>query len=133
VRDDTGVYAGYTVPRFYDTLLAKLVVWGPDRDAAIARMSRALGEYHVAGVRTTIPMLQHIMAHPDFQAGRLSTHFIDRLMLADRPEAGGRRRMVALIAAALAAYEQAGRRAPLPTPQASPWAQAGRPRTRGPR
>ena len=130
VRDDTGVYAGYTVPRFYDTLLAKLIVWGPDREAAIARMTRALGEYHVAGVRTTIPVLQHIMAHADFQAGRLSTAFIDRLMLADRPEAGGRRRTVALIAAALAAYEQVGRRAPLPTPPVSPWTQSGRPGAR---
>ncbi len=54
VRDDTGVYAGYTIPRFYDTLMAKLIVWGPDRDAAIARMRRALAEYQVVGVQTTI-------------------------------------------------------------------------------
>ncbi len=128
MRDDSGVYAGYTVPRYYDTLLAKLVVWGPDRDAAIARMTRALGEYHVAGVRTTIPFLQHIVRSPDFVAGRLSTHFVDRLMEAERADAGGRRRPVALIAAALAAYEQAGRRAPAPPAGGpGPWKLSGRP------
>jgi len=129
VRDDSGVYGGCTIPRFYDTLMAKLIVWGADRDAAIARMSRALSEYHVAGVRTTIPMLQHIMRHPDFVAGRLSTAFMERFLSVDRAAAAGRRRNVALIAAALAAYEQAGKRAPLPPAAGpSPWAQAGRPR-----
>jgi acetyl/propionyl-CoA carboxylase alpha subunit len=132
VREDSGVYAGYTIPRYYDTLMAKLIAWGPDRDTAVARMRRALGEYHVAGVHTTIPVLAHILEHPDFVAGRLSTAFIDRLMLAERAEAAGARRSVAIIAAALAAYEQAGRRAPLPPgASTSPWAQAGRPARRG--
>src|SRR5262249_48815490 len=76
VRDDSGVYAGYTVPRFYDTLLAKLIVWGADRDAAVARMARALAEYTVVGLPTTIPLLQHIIADEDFAAGRLSTQFL---------------------------------------------------------
>jgi len=128
VRDDSGVYAGYTIPSFYDTLMAKLIVWGPDRDAAIARMSRALGEYHVAGVRTTIPLLQHILRDPDFVAGRLSTHFVDRLLRSDRAEAAGRRRSLALIAATLQAYEQAGARPPAPPASGtSPWKQSGRP------
>ena len=130
VRDDSGVYAGYTIPRFYDTLMAKLIVWGADREAAIARMARALGEYHVAGVRTTIPLLQHVMRDPDFMAGRMSTHFIDRLLRSDRAEAAGSRRTVALIAAALAAYEQAGAAPPPAGPAMSPWKQAGRPSTR---
>jgi acetyl/propionyl-CoA carboxylase alpha subunit len=131
VRHDSGVYAGYSIPRYYDTLMAKLIVWGPDRDAAIARMSRALAEYHVSGVRTTVPVLQHIMAHPDFVAGRLSTHFMERLLVLDRAEAGARRRTMALIAAALDAYEQAGRRAPQAAPPGgSPWAQSGRPGAR---
>jgi acetyl-CoA carboxylase biotin carboxylase subunit len=133
VRDDTGVYAGCTIPRFYDTLMAKLIVWGPDRDAAIARMARALGEYTVAGVQTTIPILQRIIAHPDFVAGRLSTGFMERLLVADKPEAAGRHRTIALIAAALTAYERAGRpasaggspTAPATTPGA--WRQALRP------
>jgi acetyl-CoA carboxylase, biotin carboxylase subunit len=127
VRDDSGIYEGYTIPRFYDTLMAKLVVWGPDRREAIARMARALSEYKVVGVQTTIPVLEHIMRHPDFVAGRLSTHFMDRLMAQDRAEAAGRRRQVALVAAALAAYERAGRQQPLPSPAPNPWKQAGRP------
>jgi acetyl-CoA carboxylase biotin carboxylase subunit len=129
VRDDTGVYAGYTIPRFYDTLMAKLIVWGPDREAAIARMAQALSEYKVVGVQTTIPILQRIVAHPDFVAGRLSTGFMERLLAADRPEGAGRRRKVALIAAALTAYDRAGRPAPAMTPPAvsSPWRQALRP------
>jgi len=132
VRDDSGVYGGYTIPRFYDTLMAKLIVWGPDREAAIARMGRALAEYKVVGVQTTIPILQHIMRDPDFAAGRLSTHFVDRLLAVDRPEAGGRRRTIALAAAALAAYDRAGRQAPAVSPTGgSAWRQAVRPGWRG--
>jgi len=129
VRDDTGVYAGYTISRFYDTLMAKLIVWGPDREAAIARMAQALSEYKVVGVQTTIPILQRIVAHPDFVAGRLSTGFMERLLAVDRPEGAGRRRKVALIAAALTAYDRAGRTAPVVTPSATPsrWRQALRP------
>jgi acetyl-CoA carboxylase, biotin carboxylase subunit len=133
VRDDTGVYAGCTIPRFYDTLMAKLIVWGPDREAAIARMTRALGEYEVAGVQTTIPILRRIVAHPDFAAGRLSTGFMERLLATDQPEAGGRHRTIALIAAALTAYERAGRPAPPAGPTIGPgaWRQALRPGWRG--
>ena len=134
VRDDTGVYAGCTIPRFYDTLMAKLIVWGPDREAASARMARALAEYTVTGVKTTIPILQRIIAHPDFAAGRLSTGFMERLLATDRPEGAGRHRTVALIAAALTAYDRAGRRAPAaaaPSAQPGPWRQALRPSWRG--
>ena len=132
VRDDSGVYSGYTIPRFYDTLMAKLVVWGTDREAAIARMTRALAEYKVVGVQTTIPILEHIMRDENFIAGRLSTHFLDRMMDVDRPEAAGGRRNVALIAAALAAYDRAGRSAPSPTTTSqSAWRQAIRPSWRG--
>jgi acetyl-CoA carboxylase biotin carboxylase subunit len=128
VRDDSGVYAGSTVPRFYDTLMAKLIVWAPDREAAIARMARALGEYKVVGVPTTIPILQHIMRDPAFVAGRLSTHFLDRLMGVDRPEAAGRRRTVALVAAALAVYEDVETRAARAAPAAAgAWRQSVRP------
>jgi acetyl-CoA carboxylase biotin carboxylase subunit len=126
VRNDAGVYAGATVPRFYDTLIAKLVVWGPDRKAAIARMSRALDEYQVAGVRTTIPLLRRIMADPGFREGRLSTGYLDRLLAAPAPAPAAAD--VALIAAALTAYERAGRRAPgVVAPAGSAWKQAGRP------
>jgi acetyl-CoA carboxylase, biotin carboxylase subunit len=108
-RDDSGAYEGYTVPRFYDTLLAKLIVWGADRPSAIQRMARALSEYKVVGILTTIPVLAQIVAHEDFRAGRLSTAFLDRVLptfVAER----NRARSVAVIAAVLAEYERLGRR-----------------------
>jgi acetyl-CoA carboxylase, biotin carboxylase subunit len=128
VRDDSGVYEGYTVPRHYDTLIAKLIVWGADRDAAIARMARALGEYKVVGVRTTIPVLARIVAHEDFRAGRLSTSFLERAM----PElvaAGGRFAPIALIAAVLAEYERLGHSTLSVPPATSPnvWRLGSRP------
>jgi len=125
VRDDSGVYEGYTVPRFYDTLMAKLIVWGADRDGAIARMERALGEYRVSGVRTTLPVLRRIIRHPDFAAGRIDTQFMDRLPAG---HGDGSRRSAAIIAAALEAYERSGREtAGSPPSGMSPWTRAGRP------
>ena len=109
VRDDSGAYEGYTVPRFYDTLISKLIVWGADRAAACDRMARALAEYKIVGVRTTIPVLERIIAHPDFRAGRLSTAFLDRVLPAVHPN-DARHRDIAVIAAVLAEYER-GRRA----------------------
>src|SRR5690348_13036997 len=76
VRVDSGLYAGLQVPLFYDPLLAKLIVWGTDRTQAIARMRRALLEYQVMGVRTTLPFARWLMDHPRFIAGDLSTDFI---------------------------------------------------------
>jgi len=105
VREDSGVCEGATISRFYDTLLAKLIVWGADRPAAIDRMRRALGEYRVVGVRTTVPALARIMDHPDFRAGRLSTAFLDRVM-PELAAAGGEHEAVALVAAALAHHER---------------------------
>jgi acetyl-CoA carboxylase biotin carboxylase subunit len=104
-RDDSGVYEGARISRFYDTLLSKLVVWGADRPAAIARMARALGEYKVVGVRTTIPVLERIMADEDFRAGRLSTAFLDARLPAWHAS-DGRHASVAVIAAVLAQYER---------------------------
>ena len=121
VRDDSGAYEGYTVPRFYDTLLAKLIVWGVDRTAAIQRMVRALAEYKVVGILTTIPVLAHIVAHEDFRAGRLSTGFLDRI-LPTLAATRDRARAIAIIAAVLAEYERLGHRtiveAPPPAPDA---------------
>ncbi|OLB94583.1 MAG: acetyl-CoA carboxylase biotin carboxylase subunit [Candidatus Rokubacteria bacterium 13_1_40CM_68_15] len=119
VRDDSGVREGYTVPRHYDTLLAKLIVWGVDRDAAIARMARALAEYKIVGVRTTLPVLERIVAHEDFRAGRLSTAFIDRLLPGLQAEPG-RHGDIAIIAAVLSHYERLRSVAPAPTPPTSP-------------
>jgi acetyl-CoA carboxylase biotin carboxylase subunit len=65
------------VPPFYDSLLGKLVVWGRDRDEALARARWALAEFRVAGVATTIPFHLRVLDHPLFRAGTVSTHFID--------------------------------------------------------
>jgi acetyl-CoA carboxylase biotin carboxylase subunit len=80
VRVDTHAYAGYRVPRFYDSLLLKVVVHGQTRDEAVACMRRALDEMRVEGVKTTIPVHQRILQHPDFLAGRTSTQFLARLL-----------------------------------------------------
>jgi len=121
VRDDSGAYEGYTVPRFYDTLLAKLMVWGVDRATAISRMARALAEYKVVGILTTIPVLAHIVAHEDFRAGKLSTGFLDRL-LPTLTATRDRARAVAVIAAVLAEYERLGHHTLVePSPAADNW------------
>ncbi len=78
VRVESGVRADYTIPPFYDSLLAKLVVWGADRTEAIARMRRALADYQIDGVITTIPFHRAALAHPVFQSGELSVNFIPR-------------------------------------------------------
>jgi acetyl-CoA carboxylase biotin carboxylase subunit len=86
IRDDGGVAAGYQVPVFYDSLIAKLIAWARTRDEAIARMSRALREYQVVGLKTTIPFFLWLMQQPDYVAGQYDTTYLD-LLLADR---GGR-------------------------------------------
>jgi acetyl-CoA carboxylase biotin carboxylase subunit len=77
VRVDSAVYEGYFVPPFYDSMIAKLIVHARSRDLAIARMRRALGAMVVEGVKTTIPLHLKIMDDPEFQAGRLSTRFME--------------------------------------------------------
>jgi acetyl-CoA carboxylase, biotin carboxylase subunit len=79
VRVDTHAYAGYRVPPYYDSLLAKVIVHARTRNDAIACMRRALSEMRVEGVKTTIPVHQRILQHPDFLAGRTSTQFLARL------------------------------------------------------
>ena len=76
VRLDSGIYPGMPIPLFYDSLLAKLICWGQDREEALARLRRALDEYTISGVRTTIPFHQWLVCHPAFVAGDFSTDFI---------------------------------------------------------
>jgi acetyl-CoA carboxylase biotin carboxylase subunit len=79
VRVDTHAYAGYTIPPYYDSLIGKLIVRGQDRAEAIARMRRALQEFVVQGIKTTIPFHLRVMDHPDFVKGAVSTNFLERL------------------------------------------------------
>jgi acetyl-CoA carboxylase, biotin carboxylase subunit len=78
VRLDTHVYTGYSVPPYYDSLLAKLICQGRDRDEAIRRMQIALESFIVEGVTTTIPFLARVMHNPEFQAGKVDTKFLER-------------------------------------------------------
>ncbi len=78
VRVDTHIYAGYTVPPYYDSLIAKVIVHGNSRAEALARMSQALDSFIVEGVTTTIPFLRRVIHHPDFVAGRIDTKFLER-------------------------------------------------------
>ncbi len=77
VRVDGWVSAGVTIPRFYDNLLAKLVVWGPTRTQAISRAKRALSEYEITGIPTTIPVHRAVLDHPDFISGRHHTNWLE--------------------------------------------------------
>jgi acetyl-CoA carboxylase biotin carboxylase subunit len=86
VRVDTHVYAGYTVPPHYDSLLAKVIVHGNDRDEALRRMGQALDSFILEGVTTTIPFLARVIRHPDFVAGRIDTRFLERQPELFRPQ-----------------------------------------------
>ena len=80
VRVDSALYAGYMVPPYYDSLVAKLIVHGTTREEAVARMARALREFVVEGIRTTLPLHQRIMRDPEFQAGDYTIHWLERFV-----------------------------------------------------
>jgi acetyl-CoA carboxylase biotin carboxylase subunit len=80
VRVDSALYAGYLVPPYYDSLIAKLIVHAPTRAMAIARLRRALDEFAVLGIETTIPLHRRIVDDPDFQAGDYTIHWLERFV-----------------------------------------------------
>ncbi len=80
VRIDTAAYAEATIPPYYDSMIAKLITRGRDREEAMSRMSRALEMFIVEGIYTTIPLHKRILAHPDFRAGNFDTKFMERLL-----------------------------------------------------
>jgi acetyl-CoA carboxylase, biotin carboxylase subunit len=86
VRVDTAAYAEGVIPPYYDSLIAKLIVRGKDRDEAVSRMSRALEMFIVEGVYTTIPLHRRILADPDFRAGKFDTGFIERFLAAGKKD-----------------------------------------------
>ena len=85
VRVDDGAYSGYTVPPYYDSLLCKVITWGRDREEAVARMSRALGEFEVDGIATTVGMHRRLVADEDFLAGRYHTAWLEHTFMAAAP------------------------------------------------
>ncbi|GED29473.1 acetyl-CoA carboxylase biotin carboxylase subunit [Brevibacillus centrosporus] len=78
VRVDSAVYPGYEISPFYDSMVAKLIVWGTDRNEAISRMRRALDEFVIEGVHTTVPFHEKLLEHPDFVAGHFATNFLEK-------------------------------------------------------
>jgi acetyl-CoA carboxylase biotin carboxylase subunit len=101
VRDDSGVFEGFEIPIYYDPIISKLVVWGKDRQEAIARMKRALGEYIVTGVKTTIPFHIRVMNNQHFLEGNFDTNFIDKVFFREERERELPHFHVAVIAAAI--------------------------------
>jgi acetyl-CoA carboxylase biotin carboxylase subunit len=101
IRRDSGMYEGWTVPVDYDPLLAKLIGYGTDRGQAISRLTRALHEYFVGGIKTNISLFRRILTDTDFQAGRVDTGYLDRLLTSKASEVKGENAEVAAIAAGI--------------------------------
>jgi acetyl/propionyl-CoA carboxylase alpha subunit len=109
---DTGVYIGFEVSPYYDSLISKLIVWGQTRGEAILRMRRALEEYKILGVRTNIPFHQHLMDSTRFQGGQYDTRFVEeRFSLETIDENTVRQPEVAALIATLVAHQQTERAA----------------------
>jgi acetyl-CoA carboxylase biotin carboxylase subunit len=87
VRVDSALYAGYVVPPFYDSMIAKLIVHAPTRPEAIARLRRALEEFAVIGIKTTLPLHQRIVEDPEFQAGDYTIHWLENFVAGSMQDA----------------------------------------------
>ncbi len=132
VRLDSGVYEGWNVPVDYDPLLAKLVGYGSSRTQAIARLRRALGEYHVAGIQTNLSLFRRILEDEPFQQGELDTGYLDRLLASSSGSGDRDGAEIAAIAAGLFAaldpgFANGSRNGSAgPLPEASNWKLAAR-------
>jgi len=127
VRLDSGIYQGWNVPVDYDPMLSKLIVWADTRGHAIERMLRALGEYHIGGIRTNIPLFGTILRDAAFRAGDLHTGYLDALLHAGfKPDTPGNTPELAAIAAAAVAAHAPDLPPPASFGAASRWLAAGR-------
>jgi len=131
IRVDGGVYQGATVTVNYDPMVAKLIAWGRDRDEAIDRLRRALEEFVVKGIKTSIPFHLRVLRHPRFLEGHYDTGFIDQHMDGGKaaPQPDGEERRVAVMIAAIAAYrrdKERSERAVYHAGGANPWQSYGR-------
>jgi acetyl/propionyl-CoA carboxylase alpha subunit len=112
VRVDTGVYIGFEITPYYDSLISKLIVWGETRGEAILRMRRALEEYTIIGVRTNIPFHQRLMDSHRFMGGQYDTRFVeDRFSIETAEETKFTQPEVAALIATLVAHQQTERAA----------------------
>jgi acetyl-CoA carboxylase biotin carboxylase subunit len=108
IRRDSGMYEGWTVPIDYDPLLAKLIGYGSDRGQAISRLVRALNEYFVGGIKTNISLFRRILNDAEFQAGRLDTGFLDRMMKLPAPTKPEEEAIAAIAAGVFSQLDGAG-------------------------
>ncbi len=111
VREDSGVYAGFEIPIYYDPIISKLIAWGKDRTEAIARMKRALSSYVITGVKTTIPFHLKVMRNRQFIEGDFDTNFINGVFFKEKEVQEPRGEEFALLAAAIHLYEEERKRA----------------------
>ena len=111
VRDDSGMYEGFEIPIYYDPIISKLVAWGKDRAEAIARMKRALAEYVVTGVKTTIPFHIRVMNNRHFIEGNFDTNFIDGVFFKEEEGRKLANEEVALVTAAIQVFTGERKRA----------------------
>jgi len=130
VRDDGGYDALDEVPIFYDSLVSKLIAWGETRGAAIARLRRAIAEYEIAGIRTTLPFFRWLLDEPVFLEARVDTTFLDRTLAARNgtpfAAASAESEDVAAIAAALHTLGSGHAAHPLTQASASAWTRSAR-------
>jgi acetyl-CoA carboxylase, biotin carboxylase subunit len=123
IRVDSGVYQGSEVPIYYDSLVAKLIAWGATRDQALSRMSRALEEYRLVGIRSTIGLFRKILREPDFLAGQYDTSYLDARLAALIGSNGSEERNRPLAAMVLAEFLAGKSAAPAneASTSAGPW------------
>jgi acetyl-CoA carboxylase biotin carboxylase subunit len=132
VRDDSGVYEGWEVPIYYDPMISKLVTYGATRCEAIAKMKRALGEYHVGGIRTTIPFFLSVLEDEEFARGEIDTGYISRFLerrdatQAAQNDCDDSRVAAAIVAAINFTKRSKAKPAAAPAERASKWKLAGR-------
>jgi acetyl-CoA carboxylase biotin carboxylase subunit len=129
VRLDSGIYAGYEVTPYYDSLLAKLITWGETRGEALLRMRRALAEYKIMGLKTNLPFHQKLIDSTRFQGGRYDTQFVEGFM--DMQDEGSNPDLVevAAIMATLVEHQQRQQASQIvarPKRDASNWKWVGR-------
>jgi len=127
VRNDNGVYPGYEVPIHYDPMLSKLIVYGASREEAIARMRRALAEYRIDGIETSIPFFTAIFENENFLRAEFDTGFIDRFLgeLTADVSVEDRHTQAAVAAAAILSFEES-QKVRFPEERDSRWKRAGR-------
>jgi acetyl/propionyl-CoA carboxylase alpha subunit len=106
VRVDSGVYPGFEISPYYDPMIAKLIVWGETRAAAILRMRRALEEYRIVGVRTNIPFHQMLMNSHRFMGGQFDTRFIEERFMVQEERNEADEEIAAVLATLVAHNEQ---------------------------